>query len=55
MVRQAEQFYEAISSPVKKMHVFSLEQDGSDDHCQMDNRARGNQVMFDWLDKVFER
>lgn len=40
MVRQAEQFYEAISSPVKKMHVFSLEQDGSDDHCQMDNRAR---------------
>ena len=50
---QAKEFYNEISSKNKKMHIFSLEKDGSNDHCQLDNRTRGNQVMFDWLDDVF--
>lgn len=54
MVRQAHEFYEGISSTVKKLHVFTLEKDGSNDHCQLDNFARAHQVAFDWLDEVFE-
>ncbi|MGD2246991.1 MAG: alpha/beta hydrolase [Candidatus Methanofastidiosia archaeon] len=53
LMRQAKQFYDGISSKNKKMHVFSMKQDGSNDHCQLDNRSRGNQIMFDWLDTVF--
>jgi len=55
MLKEANKFIESISSTVKKIHLFSLESDGSDDHCQLDNRTRGNQVMFDWLDKIFQR
>lgn len=53
-VRQAEEFYQGISSVNKKLHIFNLEKDGSNDHCQLDNRSRGAQVMFDWLDAVFD-
>ena len=49
--QQARDFLSMISSDEKKLHVFTLEADGSDDHCQLDNRSRGNQVMFDWLDE----
>jgi pimeloyl-ACP methyl ester carboxylesterase len=52
MVRQAREFYNGIGSTVKKLHVFELEKDGSDDHCQLDNITRGMQVAFDWLDGV---
>jgi dienelactone hydrolase len=54
LVRQAKEFYTGISSEIKKMHVFTLEKDGSNDHCQLDNRSRGNQIMFDFLDEVFQ-
>ena len=54
LVRQAKEFYEGISSEIKKLHIFTLDTDGSNDHCQLDNRSRGNQVMFDWLDDVFD-
>ena len=50
----AKEFYDSISSEVKKLHIFSLEKDGSNDHCQLDNGSRGNQVLFDWLDEIFE-
>ncbi len=52
--RQAATFIEAVSSTEKRLHVFTLERDGSYDHCQLDNLSRGQQVMFDWLDGVFE-
>lgn len=51
--QQAKDFLSLISSEEKKLHVFTLDVDGSNDHCQLDNRARGNQVMFDWLDDIF--
>lgn len=52
-MRQAKLFIDGIASQNKQLYVFSLEKDGSDDHCQLDNRTRGNQIMFDWLDEVF--
>ena len=54
LLRQAKEFYEGISSKIKKLYIFNLEKDGSNDHIQLDNRLRGNQVMFDWLDEVLE-
>ena len=52
---QTRQFYENISSENKTIKIFTLEEDASDDHCQLDNRGRANQVVFDWLDDVFRR
>lgn len=53
-VRQAREFYEGISSTNKKLYIFTMEKDGTSDHVQIDNRTRGNQVMFDWLDELFD-
>jgi pimeloyl-ACP methyl ester carboxylesterase len=53
LLRQAHQYIDTISSKTKSLYILSLEKDGSDDHCQLDNRIRANQVMFDWLDEVF--
>ena len=53
LLDQARQFVSGVSSKQKQLYHFSLEKDGSDDHCQLDNRSKSNQVMFDWLDKVF--
>lgn len=50
---QAREFHENISSKIKKFKEFTVDEDGSDDHCQLDNRDRANQYMFDWLDEVF--
>lgn len=54
LVDQAKEFYEGISSKNKKLYTFTLEKDGTSDHCQIDNRTRGKQVMFDWLDDLFD-
>ena len=54
LLSQTERFYENISSSQKALKIFSLAEDASDDHCQLDNRTRANQVIFDWLDEVFE-
>ncbi|MHA2117199.1 MAG: alpha/beta hydrolase family protein [Candidatus Thorarchaeota archaeon] len=53
LLRQARQYIDTISSSKKDLYVLSLEKDGSNDHCQLDNRIRANQIMFDWLDKEF--
>lgn len=52
MLKQAREYHEGIGSKVKRLHVFTLDRDGSDDHCQLDNTTRGMQVIFDWLDDV---
>lgn len=46
-VKQAEEFYQGISSDNKELHIFKLKKDGSNDHCQLDNHSRGTQVIFD--------
>ena len=55
MVKQAHFFYDNISSTNKHMHIFTRERDGSNDHCQMDNFSRAQQIAFDWLDEIFPR
>ncbi len=55
MLIQTQEFYQGISSKVKKMHVFTLEEDGSHDHCMLDNHSRMHQVVFEWLDEVFSK
>ena len=54
LIRQAEQFIAGVSSPIKKIYRFTMSKDGSDDHCQLDNRSRGAQVMFDFFDEIFD-
>jgi len=54
MVDQAKDFIDRIGSVNKRLHVFTQERDGSHDHCQLDNLSRGQQVMYDWLDDVFD-
>lgn len=54
MLQQAKAFMEKIGSKEKRLHVFTLERDGSYDHCQLDNISRGQQVIYDWLDDVFD-
>jgi pimeloyl-ACP methyl ester carboxylesterase len=53
LINQAKELVEKIPSPQKRLHLFTMETDGSDDHCQLDNRSRGAQVMFDFFDEVF--
>lgn len=53
LIDQANEFYETISSTKKDIYIFSHENDGSDDHCQLDNRTAANRVIFDWLDELF--
>jgi len=50
MIVQAEEFYNSVGTDVKDLYVFTLEGDGSDDHVQMDNWTRGQQITYDWLD-----
>ena len=52
-LEQAREFSELISSETKELYIFNAKKDGSNDHCQLDNRTRGNQIMFDWLDELF--
>ena len=54
MNQLAREFFEKISSKNKKIYVFTPEADGTYDHCQVDNRVRQSQVMFDWLDELFD-
>jgi len=53
LVEQAYEFYNGVSSERKDMHMFSLAKDGSNDHCQLDNRSISNEVKFNWLNDVF--
>ncbi|MGE5579694.1 MAG: hypothetical protein ACM3WU_06555 [Bacillota bacterium] len=55
MVRQAREFFDGVSSKHKRIHIFTLDGDGSDDHCQLDNLTRSTQIVFDWLIEVFGR
>ncbi len=49
MLAQTHEFHDGIASPVKHLHVFTLERDGSYDHCMLDNHSRMQDVTFAWL------
>lgn len=48
---QAHEFYDALNVP-KKLHIFSIEE-GADAHCQVNNLALMQEVVYDWLDETF--
>ena len=50
---QARAFYNALKVP-KELRIFSAT-DGADAHCQINNLSLMQQVVFDWLDEVFNR
>jgi pimeloyl-ACP methyl ester carboxylesterase len=41
-----------LPHPMKKLVIFTKEE-GGEAHCQVNNLALPNRVMFDWLDEVF--
>ena len=47
----ARDTYEKLPHPQKKLVIFTKVQ-GGEAHCQIDNLALPNTVMFDWLDDV---
>ncbi len=49
---QAREFYDALKCP-KELRIFTAP-DGADAHCQINNLSLMRQVVFDWLDDVFE-
>jgi len=53
MLRQTHEFHRAIRTREKSLHVFTLDRDGTHDHCMLDNHSRMHQVLFEWLDGVF--
>ena len=44
--------YEQLPNPLNKLVIFT-QKEGGEAHCQIDNPALPNQVMFNWLDEVF--
>jgi alpha-beta hydrolase superfamily lysophospholipase len=48
----ARECYEQLPHPKKKLVIFTKEQ-GGEAHCQVNNPALPNGVIFDWLDVVF--
>lgn len=49
---QLDALLEEITAP-KTVRVFTIGE-GAEEHCQEGNQALFHQVMFDWLDEVFE-
>ncbi|MTV88407.1 dipeptidyl aminopeptidase, partial [Streptococcus pneumoniae] len=47
--------YEALKSknPQTKLQVFESES-GADAHCQVNNLRLAHNIVFDWLDTLFE-
>jgi hypothetical protein len=52
MLTQTREYHHGIGSERKQMHVFTLEEDGSYDHCMLDNHSRMQQVTFAWLEET---
>ena len=50
---QLDSLLEEITAP-KTVRVLTIEE-GAEEHCQEGNHALFHQVMFDWMDEVFEK
>ena len=51
--RQQKVIMDGLPNPKKKM-VITPTAEGATNHCAMENRSLVAQVLFDWLDEVFE-
>jgi hypothetical protein len=49
----AQSCHAALPHPQKKLKIFTREE-GGEAHCQVDNLALPNGVMFGWLHDVFD-
>ncbi len=52
-IRQMNEFYAAINASHKDKRPFTLDE-GAEAHCQVNNYALMQAVVFDWLDEVFQ-
>jgi pimeloyl-ACP methyl ester carboxylesterase len=50
---QTREVYSALKVP-KELRIFSVEE-GADAHCQVNNLAMMQEVVYDWLDETFAR
>lgn len=50
---QAEYAYKHVSSKIKDI-IKTTVAEGADLHCQVNNYAKSQQVMFDWLDELLD-
>jgi hypothetical protein len=48
----ARECFAQLPHPAKKLVIFTRAE-GGEAHCQVNNLALPNRVMFDWLDAVF--
>jgi pimeloyl-ACP methyl ester carboxylesterase len=48
----ARECYEQLPHPMKKLIIFTRAE-GGEAHCQVNNLALPNRVIFDWLDELF--
>ncbi|MGD9946985.1 MAG: alpha/beta hydrolase family protein [Desulfobulbus sp.] len=53
VVRQQKVIMDGLPNPLKKM-VITPTAEGATNHCVMENRSLVGQVLFDWLDDVFQ-
>jgi len=53
LIAQAKEFIEHVGSTKKELKILSLKKDGTNDHCQLDNISRLQQIVFDWLNPIF--
>ncbi len=53
-LKQAREVYDAVRSSKKLFRVF-LAAEGADAHCQLNNFSLMHEVVYDWLDEVFEK
>lgn len=51
--KQAKEFIEKISSTRKLLHIFKNEE-GAGSHCQVDNHRLMNEVVINWLNKIWK-
>jgi hypothetical protein len=50
---QTRECFKRLPNPNKKLAILTREE-GGDAHCQVNNLKLLNQVIFDWLDEVFD-
>jgi hypothetical protein len=43
-----------LPNPEKQM-IISPEKEGATSHCIFENRSVMSQIVFDWLDKIFDK
>ncbi|MDD2469306.1 MAG: alpha/beta hydrolase, partial [Desulfobulbus sp.] len=53
VARQQKVIMDGLPNPLKKM-VITPTAEGATNHCVMENRILVGQVLFDWLDDVFQ-